>query len=124
MTSDSSPTILIVDNDEGVVCAIASRLKSLGYACVTAETGAQGISAFRSRKIDLVITDLNMPVGDGISLAKSLRNVSDVPIIFVTGFRDEYKPELLSIRNVSVLRKPFDTSVLIDLVEVELALRS
>ncbi len=87
---------------------------------MTALTGAQGLSIFREREIALVITDLNMPAGDGITLAKSLRQTSDVPILIITGFHDNYRRELRSIRNVTLMEKPFDSNQLIDLVESEL----
>lgn len=120
--SDPAPTILIIDNDEGVVAAVEARLESLGYRCLTATTGAQGLASFRENDVDLVITDLNMPAGDGIELTQSLRAASDVPIIIVTGFHDDYRRELRSIPNVTMLQKPFASSQLVDLVEADLVL--
>lgn len=120
--SESAPRILIIDNDEGLVAAIAARLESMGYPCVMAGTGAQGIAAFREQDIDLVITDLNMPAGDGVVLARTLRETSDVPIIIVTGFRKEYRDEVRSIPNVTLMEKPFESNQLIDLVEADLVL--
>lgn len=121
--SDSEATILIIDNDEGMVAAICTRLESMGYRCVTAGTGAQGIAAFREQPIDLVISDLNMPAGDGITLAETLRENSDVPIIIVTGFHKEYRRELRSISDITLVQKPFDSNQLVDLVEVELVMK-
>ena len=114
---DPEATILIIDNDEGMVAAICARLESMGYRCVTAGTGAQGIAAFREQSIDLVITDLNMPAGDGITLAQTLRESSDVPIIIITGFHKEYRRELRSISNIKLVQKPFDSNQFVDLVE-------
>ena len=119
---ESTPTILIIDNDDGLVAAITTRLEACGYQCVKASTGAQGIRLFQEECIDLVITDLNMPVGNGIALAKTLRASSDVPIIVVTGYRGHFARELRSIPNVTVLEKPFDSNELLDLVETDLAL--
>lgn len=116
------PRILIIDNDEGVVHALAVRLTHCGYACATATSGSQGLSMFRDQPADLVISDLNMPAGDGVSLASSLRKHSDVPIIFITGFQDEYRRRLRAIDNVTVFRKPFDTQDLLEIVEAELSL--
>jgi DNA-binding response OmpR family regulator len=121
MTSTSTPPrILIIDNDERVTQAIATRLGSLGYVCAVAHTGAQGIVEFHSRPADLVIADVNMPSGDGVTVAEEVRKTSDVPIIFVTGFRAEYRSHLRSFSNVTILEKPFDTQDLQDLVETEL----
>lgn len=117
---ETAPRILIIDNDEDMVAAITTRLENMGYQCVTAGTGAQGIAAFDEQHVDLVITDLNMPAGDGVVLARTLRRKSDVPIIVITGFRIEYRRELRSIPNVTLIEKPFDSNALIDLVETAL----
>ena len=121
--SDHAPVILIIDNDEGVVGALRARLESMGYACVTAGTGGQGLAAFDERSIDLVITDLNMPAGDGVTFAQEVRRTSDVPIIVVTGFREDYRSSMHGIENLTVLDKPFETGALLELVEAELAMR-
>lgn len=116
------PTVLIIDNDEGMVAAIQIRLESMGYRCVTAATGAQGIAAFREQNIDVVITDLNMPTGDGITVARTLRAMSGVPIIVVTGFHDEYQRELRATPNITLMEKPFDFDHLLDLLETDLVM--
>lgn len=114
--------ILIIDNDDGVVAALSARLEVLGYTTITATTGAQGLSEFNEQAVDLVITDVNMPGGDGVQLAESIRQRSDVPIIFITGFHRDFRDGLSRIRNVTVMQKPFDSADLIDLVEAELVM--
>lgn len=121
MAQQSKPNILIIDNDEGVVQAIATRLNSVGYMCINAQTGAQGLDAFNAGPIDLVITDLNMPVLDGASLIKRIRAFSNVPVIIVTGYRKAYRETVDQFTNIAVLEKPFPSEVLVELVEVELA---
>ncbi|MEZ6235735.1 MAG: response regulator [Phycisphaerales bacterium] len=115
-----TPTILIIDNDDGLVAALRVRLESMGYRCRGASTGAQGIAAFLEHDVDLVISDLNMPGGDGVGLARNVRARSDVPIIIITGFRDEFRRELRAIPRVTTLQKPFAFEALRDLVEAEL----
>lgn len=119
--TERTPSILIIDNDEGLVAAISARLESYGYACIRAGTGAQGLAMFQENRPDLVITDLNMPEGNGIALALKLRESNMVPIIVVTGFHDNFKRDLRGIERVTVLKKPFDAEQLIDLIETELA---
>lgn len=121
MTQPAS-TILIIDNDEGLLAAIATRLGSMGYHCITAVSGAQGLACFKSQPVDLIISDLNMPAGDGVTLAQSIRETSEVPIIIITGFRDEYRRSLRSISNITLMEKPFDSDQLLDLVEAELVM--
>lgn len=119
---DRRPTILLVDNDDAMVAALSARLESCGHRCLTACSGSQAVAIFAESDIDLVITDLNMPSGDGVALARTLRKYSAVPIVVVTGFRDEFRRELRSIANVSILEKPFQTDQLLELIDAELTL--
>lgn len=121
MNEKASPRILVIDNDEGLAQAVATRLESQGYVCITANNGEEGLSEYSLGEIDLVITDLNMPSLDGVGLIDRIRSSSAVPIIVMTGFSDQYKQELRKIPNVSVLQKPFETQALLDLTQIELA---
>lgn len=122
MHDHQPPRILLIDNDESMLAAVSTRLEFHGYQCVTACSGAQGISVFSGKPTDLVITDINMPGGDGLTVVRELRKLSEVPIIVCTGFRDHYWDEIHCLPNVSVVRKPCETSHLMELVETELVL--
>ena len=124
MSRESDATILVVDNDPDLRRVISLRLSRAGYSCVEAGTGAQALSEWRRRSFDVVVSDLNMPSGDGIALADALQRDEAVPIIFITGFREDFKRRLRRVNNVSLLEKPFDPSVLIDLIEATLARRA
>jgi CheY-like chemotaxis protein len=124
MSRESDATILIVDNDPDLRRVISLRLSRAGYSCVEAGTGAQALSEWRRRSFDVVVSDLNMPSGDGIALADALQRDEAVPIIFITGFREDFKRRLRRVNNVSLLEKPFDPSVLIDLIEATLVRRA
>ena len=120
MHRESEATILVVDNDPDLRRVITLRLSRAGYSCVEAGTGAQALSEWRRRSFDVVVSDLNMPGGDGIALADTLQRDEAVPIIFITGFREDFKRRLRRVDNVSLLEKPFDPSVLIELIEATL----
>ncbi|MFK7790244.1 MAG: response regulator [Phycisphaeraceae bacterium] len=115
----SQNEILIVDNDEGVCQALATRLEDAGYTCKTASSGAQGLALFQHGHIGLVITDMNMPHGDGASLIQSIRKQADTPIVVVSGFYNVYEQDLANYPGVTLFKKPFEAASLIDLVEVE-----
>ena len=121
MSQSRKPNVLLIDNDDGVVHAIATRLTHLGCICVPANTGLQGLSQFKYGGVDLVITDLNMPSMDGAEFIRNIRKISNVPVIVVTGFRQAFEEQLQGLTGVSVLEKPFPTQDLIDLVTTELA---
>lgn len=121
MNSDTNKSILIVDNDPSVVAALSARLGGMGYSCITACCGDQARSTFSFCGADLVITDLNMPQGDGADLARAIRRASGVPIIVISGFKDAYRKRLSEIADVSFLHKPFETETLLQLVSASLA---
>ncbi|MFI4861316.1 MAG: response regulator [Phycisphaerales bacterium JB063] len=114
------PEILIVDNDEMVVRAMCLRFEHAGYKCTTAQSGAQALAAYNPAYTSLVVTDLNMPNGTGIDLIQSIQLLGDTPIIVVSGFADAYAKGLRRAPNVTVLKKPFEASALLELAELEL----
>jgi len=109
-------TILIIDNDPDLVAVLRARILSEGYNCLGASSGAQGLALYESHHPDLVITDLNMPAGDGVDLIRRLRSRSDTPIIVITGFRDAFDRELSRFEQIVTLRKPFETRALVSLI--------
>lgn len=118
----SPPTILVVDNDEALTAAISMRLEDAGFNCITAASGAQGIALFDRGQIDLVITDVVMPGGDGFVLAEHIRKAGDTPVIVCTGYRKDHFGRLGSVPGVTVFEKPFSHERLLELVETELIL--
>lgn len=116
MSNHRTSQILIVDNDPAVLRVLESRLAGMGYGCVTATSGAQALASFRPGETGLVISDLNMPQGDGASLAAAIRRNSDVPILLISGFKDAYRREMRNIPDVMFLHKPFETRDLVDIV--------
>ncbi len=116
MSLSDKRTILVIDNDDDLTHALTKRLGSMGFNCITAASGAQGVAEFQGSKVDLIVSDLNMPGGDGVALAETIRRTSNVPIIFITGFRDDFKRRLRLIQNVTTLRKPFNRQELVDLI--------
>jgi two-component system, chemotaxis family, chemotaxis protein CheY len=65
--------ILAVDDSASIRQMIAVTLKSAGYAVVQATCGTEALELAKTNKIDLVLTDINMPNMDGISLIRALR---------------------------------------------------
>jgi len=67
---------------------IRRQLEMLGYDCLVTANGAEALAAFERESFDLLLSDLNMPVLDGYSLAKSLRGLGhsseQLPIVFLT----------------------------------------
>jgi len=80
-------TILIVDDSESIREVVHFTLENAGHNVLVAVDGQDALKFFDGRALDLVITDLHMPVMNGIELIKKIRNETDykrVPILFLT----------------------------------------
>ena len=80
-------TILAVDDSASMRQMVAHTLKSAGYDVIDAADGAQGLAKAKQTQVNLVITDVNMPVMDGITLVKELRALPQyrfTPILLLT----------------------------------------
>ncbi len=62
------PTVLVVEDEHYVRESLTAYLDDIGYRVLTAENGRSGLELFRSRRPDIVMTDLRMPVMDGFAL--------------------------------------------------------
>jgi two-component system response regulator HydG len=84
---ESSPQILIVDDEDANVEALTRLLTREGYAVAGARSGAEALDAVRSQPPELVLTDLKMPGMDGLELLRAVRTVApEVEVILVTAY--------------------------------------
>ncbi|MEN2985947.1 MAG: response regulator [Thermodesulfovibrionaceae bacterium] len=84
--------ILIVDDDKTTRKMISLILRSKGYEVVTAENGMEALQKLGLEKINLILTDMNMPYMDGIEFTKQVRATPDfahIPIVMLTTEADE-----------------------------------
>jgi CheY-like chemotaxis protein len=78
--------ILLIDDDEFYCRIIERELSDVGYAVVSAQSGAEGIAHYRELSPDLVITDMRMPEMDGAEVIRSIRAIDKrARIIAVSG---------------------------------------
>ncbi len=120
--SDPYTTILIIDNDDAVVEALSIRLSNEGFVCYTANSGSQGLSLFGDIEFDAVLTDLNMPSGDGVTVIESIRATSSVPILVVTGFESAYASSIAEFENLYIIKKPFAIESLVDELDIAISM--
>ena len=76
--------ILIVEDDEMVQSFLAMHLKNDGFEVSSAGSGKEMSRALGQAEIDLIILDLGLPDGDGLTLAQEVRSRSSIPIIVAT----------------------------------------
>ncbi|TNF48751.1 MAG: response regulator [Deltaproteobacteria bacterium] len=102
--------ILIVDDSPSVLAVLDDMLVDLGYEVTTADDGQQGCELLEANRYDLIITDLTMPVMDGIAFvqtAKQMPNCKFVPIVMLSSEEDEAKiAEAKQVGISTFLRKP------------------
>lgn len=116
-------TILVVE-DEDMVRAIAERaLSRQGYSVVTAENGEVALETIETMdKPDLLVSDVVMPVMDGPSMARKVRERwPDLPILFMSGYAEEQLRRSIDLDNVAFLPKPFSVQQLAEAVQEILA---
>ena len=111
-------TILAVDDDATILSVISRFLDRLpiGLAVLTAENGAEAIDVLKSAKVDLVLTDLKMPVMDGFALLAYISDKHpDIKTIAMTGLQSEDIYERLSFLGIRhYMEKPFSLKELND----------
>lgn len=88
MAETSTPHILIVDDDQKVRLLLRRCFEGEGYRVTELARGAEAPAAVETGDIDLVTLDLTLPDVDGLSVARTIRERSHVPIIMVTGKGD------------------------------------
>ncbi|CAA9516888.1 MAG: hypothetical protein AVDCRST_MAG91-1958, partial [uncultured Sphingomonadaceae bacterium] len=121
VSTGTSATVLVVDDDNDVREFLAVSLESLGYNVVEASNGREGLDKLAARTPDLILLDYAMPGMHGGEVARSARETHpDVPIVFVTGFAATDQIVAALGHDVPVLRKPFSVAQLAATVEEHL----
>jgi two-component system chemotaxis response regulator CheY len=114
-------TVLTVDDSRTMREMVAFTLRNAGYVVREAEDGQKAIAVLQTTPADVIITDLNMPVMDGVALIRALRagpKHRSVPILMLTTESDAgKKADGKSAGATGWLVKPFDPAKLIDVVK-------
>ncbi len=104
-------SILTVDDSASLRMAIRIALTGAGYAVTEAEDGVDGLNKANAKAYDLIVTDLNMPNMDGLTMIRELRkqpSQAGVPIIFLTTESDaDMKAQAKAAGATGWLVKPF-----------------
>lgn len=113
--------VAVLDDDEDM-CKLLRFILQREYEVVIADGGATLLRMVRDGSADVVVLDIGLPDEDGISLARKIRAISIVPIVFLSGHSSaEMIVRGLSVGGDDYITKPFQTEVL--LARVRNALR-
>jgi DNA-binding response OmpR family regulator len=107
-------TVLVIDDDAELIELLKRIFARTGAQVVGACNGREGLRQFRALGPDLVVLDIMMPGMDGWEVCRSLRQISDVPILMLTAMSPSPDPSHARGRGADdYVTKPFDIQVLL-----------
>ena len=111
--------ILIVDDEEVIVDLLSTVLKNMGHNVEGVSDPVTAKNMITKKGIDLLLTDIGMPVINGFELASYVKEVSpETKIVFITGWGDHYSPSDLSEKGIDgLLSKPFKIDDLKNIIQ-------
>jgi two-component system response regulator VanR len=131
-------TILIIEDELSLQNIIAAYFRKNEFNVLTASNGLEGLELFRSKKIDIVCSDIMMPNIDGWQVVRSIRQSSNIPIILMTALDSEldqlkgfdlmvddyvtkpFSPSVLVAKVISILRRTDDSTIISSSINFEL----
>jgi DNA-binding response OmpR family regulator len=114
--------ILVVDDEPGIRETMADILRLEGYRVDTADQGESGLTAFKKQPAELIVSDLVMPVMDGVEMVRQLRKQNPgLKVLFMSGYfgGQDISPELIETileMGYPTLKKPFRAQELLEKV--------
>src|SRR3954467_8171500 len=116
----STSTILVVDDDHGVLGILEQALRMAGYRVLVADSGRSAIEVYQNagEPIHLLLTDVIMPDLSGPVVAERLRrHQPDLQVLFISGFHDaDLVQRFVTSKGFTLLPKPFTIEALLRVV--------
>jgi DNA-binding response OmpR family regulator len=118
------PSILVIEDDLDVKEAVVETLIEIGVPIVTAENGKEGLEKAINKNICAIITDINMPIMNGLEFLEAFRNNGyDTPVIMLSAYGDKSNTvRALRMGAFDFIDKPFDIYVLEEKAKLALEL--
>jgi CheY-like chemotaxis protein len=115
-------TLLIVDDEADLREVLAFSFQRAGFNTIEASNGTEAFEIFKKQKIDLIISDIQMPGGNGVELLDNIRKQHlEVPIVlFLTGFAEITVEEAYKKGAEALFAKPFDFKAVLKTVFLSL----
>lgn len=112
---ESSPVVLVVEDDSAVRHPLVRFLQMRQYTVVTAETADEGVDAIQAHRPQAAIIDLKLKQGSGREVVVSMP--PDVPVIIFSGLRSESGDLELTRPRTRLIEKPYSLIMLMDTLE-------
>ena len=111
-----SLTVLFVEDEADVREQSRQFLSRLVGVLITAENGSEGLAAYREQKPDIIVTDIQMPVMDGLAMLQEIRSVDTwVPVIMLTAFEaTDYLKRSINLGVSGYVIKPIEIAKFIE----------
>lgn len=123
--TEKPSVILVVDDEAHIVRVVAFKLRSAGFEVIEAFDGEEAWDRLSDSHVDLVLTDRQMPILDGIELARRIAadpGKATLPVIMLTARGFRLTPSELSDAGVvEMIDKPFSPRGLVERIEAALA---
>jgi CheY-like chemotaxis protein len=112
-------SILVVDDELELLEIFSAWLGRYGFRVFTAPNGAEALKVLRTQKMDVLLSDIRMPVMDGVTLVRTLNQMETPPpkIIFVTGYGNISRREIFAMGVEALLDKPLSRPILLDTLD-------
>jgi DNA-binding NtrC family response regulator len=110
-------TVLVVDDDADVRGVLRIFLETQALQVLEAESGLVALKVLHTAAVDLIVSDLLMPNGNGLFLAGEAQKLG-IPVIFITGYLDTYRSQIPE--HILVVEKPPNLQELGRLVQAKL----
>jgi DNA-binding response OmpR family regulator len=123
--AETVPTVLVVDDNKGVLEFLLLLLSKHGLTAVGATSGAECLSIVKSRPVDLIVLDVMMPVMDGLQVFRELKKICPaVPVILLTA-RDDMntRAEAMDLGVSEFVAKPVNNRDLLNRIRTQLRSR-
>jgi DNA-binding response OmpR family regulator len=109
--------ILIVDDDRDIREILAEGLKDDGYEVTLAKSSLEALSLIPFQSFDVIVTDWQLPLRDGLSLIRTVKEVSPkTPVILISAYGDDELRKRVEESGATYLQKPFSLKLFKDLI--------
>lgn len=112
-------SILIVEDEDLHRRILRKVMEDHGFVVLEAANGSAGLEIMRTKKVDLAIVDLEMPIMDGMEFTKWVKEINPkFPVIIITAYAAHFSPKEIIAANVNAfIQKPIKMDELFKLVE-------
>lgn len=112
-------TVLIVDDEQGIRDILGLNFEIEGFVIVKAAGGKEALEIVKKQRVDFVLSDVQMPEGDGFTLLKEIKKLElNLPtVLLVTGFAEVTRSEVIAAGGIDLLSKPPDIDQIVRIIK-------